>query len=290
MKNRGVIYCATGNVLYLEATLISAIVLRQIEPNIPITIISDHPLLKLFPLEKYEISARFINLSEINDSGSFSSRDIKTSLSKFSPYQETLFLDADILPLKPISDLWDYLDYGDMCMVVDLVPTLGLCAHISEEEKNYTLQYLPESTTQFNSGVILWRNTTQTQSLFELWNREWLKFKKQDQLALVRAINKAEFSVQSLPCIYNISPIDSISRIENKSVKTLTEIHEMCQFKALSMIKQSMLKQKNDICLLHCLGGPIALGRFPEIAQKFYPNIVEQVVATGIFRKELPVN
>ncbi|WP_043936828.1 hypothetical protein, partial [Planktothrix rubescens] len=79
MKNRGVIYCATGNALYLEATLISAIVLRQIEPKIPITIISDHPLLKLFPLEQYEISARFINLSEINDSGSFSSRDIKTS-------------------------------------------------------------------------------------------------------------------------------------------------------------------------------------------------------------------
>jgi hypothetical protein len=175
-------------------------------------------------------------------------------------------------------------------MVVDLVPTLGLCDHISEEEKNYTLQYLPESTTHFNSGVILWRNTTQTQSLFELWNREWLKFKKQDQLALVRAINKAEFSVQSLPCIYNISPIDAISRIENKSVKTLAEIHKMCQFKALSMIKQSMRKQKNDICLLHCLGGPIALGKFPEIAQKFYPNIVEQVVATGIFRNELPVN
>lgn len=36
--------------------------------------------------------------------------------------------------------------------------------------------------------------------------------------------------------------------------------------------------------------GFIALGRFPEIAQKFYPNIVEQVVATGIFRNELPVN
>jgi hypothetical protein len=64
----------------------------------------------------------------------------------------------------------------------------------------------------------------------------------------------------------------------------------MCQFKALSMIKQSMRKQKNDICLLHCWGGYLAAGKFPEIAQKFYPNIVEQVVATGIFRNELPVN
>ncbi|MGL5132139.1 MAG: hypothetical protein ACRC78_06395, partial [Planktothrix sp.] len=96
---------------------------------------------------------------------------------------------------------------------------------------------------------------------------------------------------QSLPCIYNISPIDAISRIENKSVNTLAEIHELCQFKALSMLEESMLKkQKHDICLLHCWGGYLASGKFPEIAQKFYPNIVEQVVATGIFSNESPVS
>jgi hypothetical protein len=85
MAIRGVVYCAMANGLYLEAALISAIALRQLEPKIPITFISDHPLLKLLPLSDYEITPRFIELSEMNDHGLFSSRDIKTRLATFSP-------------------------------------------------------------------------------------------------------------------------------------------------------------------------------------------------------------
>ncbi|MBW4451049.1 MAG: hypothetical protein KME38_30610 [Spirirestis rafaelensis WJT71-NPBG6] len=278
MAIRGVVYCAMANGLYLEAALISAIALRQLEPKIPITLISDHPLLKLLRLSDYEITPRFIELSEMNDHGLFSSRDIKTRLATFSPYKETLFLDADILPLKPISDVWDYLSQGDMAMVLDRLPTLAFCDHIFPQEKTYSLQYLPESTTQFNSGVILWRDSIQTQSLFELWHQEWLKFKKHDQLALVRAIHHAQFSVTSLPCIYNISPIDAASRVKQKSVEILSRTHNMCQVKAASM-----LKQKNDICFLHCWGGLVASGKYRQIAQGFYPDVVEQVIGTGIF-------
>ncbi|MEH2382756.1 MAG: putative nucleotide-diphospho-sugar transferase [Nostoc sp.] len=278
MRNRGVVYCAMGNIIYLEAALISAMSLRQLEPKIPITLICDHPLLKLLPLGDYEITPSFIEASEINDDSSFLSRDIKTCQSTFSLYKETLFLDADILPLKPISELWDYLSQKDMAMVVDRLPTLSLCEHISPEEKSYTLQYLPEGTTQFNSGVILWRDSIQTQFLFELWHQEWLKFKKHDQLALVRAINRTQFSVTRLPQIYNISPIDAASRVNNKSVEMLSHIHQMCQIKAASM-----LDQKNDICFLHCWGRLVTSGKFRQIAYKFYPNIVEQVVGAITF-------
>ena len=99
MSSRGVVYCGATNSAYLEAALISAMALRQQEPEIPITLISDQPLLKFLPLHSHNITPKFLKPGEI-DTHAFSSRQIKTRLSTLSPYRETLFLDADILPLQ----------------------------------------------------------------------------------------------------------------------------------------------------------------------------------------------
>ncbi|NJN49062.1 MAG: glycosyltransferase family 77 protein [Alkalinema sp. RL_2_19] len=64
---------------------------------------------------------------------------------------------------------------------------------------------------QFNSGLILWRNTPTTSQLFEQWHQEWQKFRCQDQLALVRAIHQTQPPIVKLPSIYNMSPIDAAS-------------------------------------------------------------------------------
>lgn len=164
---RGVIYFATTNTAYLEAALISAIALRQQEPTLPITVISDHPLLALLPLQNYGITLKVLDAAEVGYHA-FSSRSIKTRLNAYSPYQETLFLDADILPLQPVADLWRYLDQSDLAMVVDRLPMVSLCDHIAQEEKAYTLERLPGNTVQFNSGVMLWRESLETQTLFRL--------------------------------------------------------------------------------------------------------------------------
>lgn len=39
--SRGVIYCALQQGLYLEAALMSAFALRQLEPDLPIVLLSD---------------------------------------------------------------------------------------------------------------------------------------------------------------------------------------------------------------------------------------------------------
>lgn len=246
MKSRGVIYSATTNIAYLEAALISAIALRQHEPEIPITLICDQPVLKLLQLDEYQISSRLLE----TNGHAFSSRDIKTRLNAFSPYQETLFLDADILPIGTISGLWDYVSKGDMAMVVDRLPTVSLCDHVSQEEKSYTLGQVPGNTVQFNSGVMLWRDTQAVQSLFSQWHQEWGLFGKQDQLALVRAIHKTQLSITKLPKTYNISPIDAAD----------------------------LMQENNTVHLLHCWGGMVVSGKFRELAHEYYPHVVETVV------------
>jgi Nucleotide-diphospho-sugar transferase len=249
MISQGVLYCATTNDNYLSAALISAIALRKLEPTLAITLISDRPLLTQLPLSDYGITPHLILPDELGISGAFLSRAIKTQLARFSPYAETLFLDADILPIKPIGTLWDYLDQGDLAMVSDRNPTVAECDHIAQLEKDYTLQLVPSHTPHFNSGVMLWRDTPATQDLFQQWHREWQQFQKQDQLALVRALQTASITVLQLPITYNISPRDAAP----------------------------VLLRNDEVYLLHCWGGVVGAGEFPAFAKNFYPDIVDTV-------------
>ncbi|XHX77983.1 MAG: putative nucleotide-diphospho-sugar transferase [Stenomitos frigidus ULC029] len=256
MKNRGVVYCATTSTAYLEAAFISALSLRQQEPALPITLISDCPFLEHLPLQDYGITPKLLDANELGHHA-FSSRFVKTCLSTYSPYQETLFLDADILPLEPVADLWRYLDTSDLAMVVDRLPIVSLCDHVASEEKTYTLEQLPGNTLQFNSGVMLWRHSLATQALFKQWHEEWQRFQKHDQLALIRAIAAVQISVTKLPRSYNVSPIDAAPLID----------------------------EGQKVHLLHCWGGMVASGQYRQFARQYYPLVVD--TAAQFFSNDL---
>jgi Nucleotide-diphospho-sugar transferase len=246
-SNRGAIYCATGSVNYLEAALISAIAFRRLNPDIPVTLVSDcqlnHALLHEHGITPIAIEA---------DPNRFASRHIKTGLGRLSPYTETLYLDADILPLKPIASIWDYLEQADLGMVRDRTPTIGQCNHIGTKERRHTLRTLPASTPQYNGGLLLWRKSSATQDLFAEWRQEWERFRKQDQLALVRALARSPVTIAPLPGHYNISPFDAAR----------------CAMPAYK------------ITGLHCWGGQVESGRFRQVAARYYPDIVAAV--TGV--------
>ena len=249
MIKKGVVYCVTGSNAYLASALISAIVLRSFEPILPITIVSNLPVLKTISLNAYLIDTQLLTIQGLEDNHPFVSRYAKTRLIQFSPYHETLFLDADILPCQSISQLWTYLNQASLAMAFDRLPQVEMCDHISEDEKLYTLAQIPPFSTQFNSGVMLWKNNTETQELFHQWQREWDIFQKQDQLALVRALHRTQMPVAQIPQTYNVSPKDSLN----------------------------LIQEGYPIYLLHCWGGMVASGEFRRIAQSRYPEIVKQV-------------
>ncbi len=246
MPTKGVIYCVTDSRAYLEAALISALTLRRFEPELPITIFSNLAQFDKLNLSFENISIQFISAASDN---AFNSRGIKTRLINWSPYDETLFLDADILPCDAIGALWKLLDCASIAMAKDRLETVELCDHISPIEKSYTLAQVPPFSAQFNSGVMLWKNNTEVQKLAAAWQDEWQIFQKHDQLALVRALHRTKIAVATIPQTYNISPIDSLPLIQ-AGVK---------------------------IQLLHCWGGMVAAGEFRQIAISRYPEIVEKV-------------
>ena len=250
MAKKGVVYCATGSGAYLEAALISAIALRNLEPELPITIISERADLPTRSLSHYGISTRNFDPRRLPaEHQPYLSRYLKTHLIHFSPYEETLLLDADILPHQPVRDLWAALDQGDIAMVKDRLPTLELCDHVGAEEKDYTLTQVAPTTTQYNSGVLLWRKNAAMEALFDDWFQEWQRFHKQDQLALMRSLHKTQTQVVDLPGTYNISPIDSAP----------------------------LIAAGQRIHLLHCWGGMVGSGQFRKIALGHCPRAVETV-------------
>jgi Glycosyl transferase family 8 len=249
MIDQGVIYCVTDSETYLEAGLISAITLRSFEPDLPITIISNLDLINRLPLGTHNISTRLLTPAELPNNSDFISRYVKTHLFDWSPYRSTLFLDADILPCSSVNDLWSYLELSAIAMVRDRLPLVEMCDHISEQEKSYTLAQIPPNTAQFNSGVMLWQNNPQMQGLFSQWQHEWQIYKKQDQLALVRALHQCQIPVAEIPQTYNVSPIDSVD----------------------------LIQAGYKIHLLHCWGGMVVSGEFRQIARSRYPEVVENV-------------
>ena len=246
MADRGVVYLAVQQFCYLEAALISALALRALHPDLPITVVSDLPALAALPIERHGLEARLLPQPH-HGSGLSLSRAVKTRIHTFSPHRDTLYLDADMLPVQPLTSLWNILEQDDLALVPDRLPEIGLCDHIAPEEVAFTLECLPASTRQFNSGLILWRRSATSMALFEAWHREWQRFARHDQLALARAIFTSQTPVLELPRHYNLSPRDA----------------------------EPLLKRGEPATLLHCWAGKLTSGRFRRLAGRFCPQALE---------------
>lgn len=213
MKDRGIIYISTGDSRIQQMTLLSIRSLRQAGYVGEVAVLSDQATgwMTTQP-DGYSI----IQLA--GDHGRYGSRAVKTSLSQYSPFEQTLFLDSDIAVLQPIDAIWNVLDPGDdsdasVAMALDpnrlsdylrAVPATHACA----EEVAATREVTQAGTPFFNSGVILWRRGARSDEFFRTWNREWSRFRRIDQFALSRAISSQQMrQILELDPVYNM-PFD----------------------------------------------------------------------------------
>ncbi|UBF30168.1 hypothetical protein K9N68_39180 (plasmid) [Kovacikia minuta CCNUW1] len=242
---RGVVYCALKIPEYLEAAVISAFALRQLEPELPIVLLTDFAGVEGLGLERFNITVKRIVLPEVwRLPDAMESRLVKTSLPELVEFDETLYLDADVLPIQPLQPIWEFLQRGVISLAIDVNKTLAQCDHVGTEEKAYTLQRCPADSVQFNSGVMLWRRCPEVLGLFETWKEEWIRFQRQDQLALLRAIQATAIKLVELPEVYNFP-----------AYRVTPDVIE-----------------RNEVRLLHCLKGFVRIGRFRAIAQRLMPT------------------
>lgn len=118
---------------------------------------------------------------------------LKTMMGAMTPFDTTLFLDADMEATSPIGEIWEYSKKGDMWMVRDpaywppgITPPLKA------------------PITYYNSGTVLWNSCAITSALFSAWTAEWDNANRnEDQWALARAQASTLVIPQELPSRFN---------------------------------------------------------------------------------------
>lgn len=122
---------------------------------------------------------------------SFGARRSKVFLDTLTPYDHTLYMDADTR-VKSADFLkgFEALEKGwDMAMAFSENQGSKLFAHIDREEIDYTAEKLNNVLPlQLQAGVMWFAKTAATEAFFQAWRNEWVLFKHHDQAALLRAL------------------------------------------------------------------------------------------------------
>jgi hypothetical protein len=128
----------------------------------------------------------------------------KLNLNNLSPYDLTLYLDADTRPRGDLSVGFDILEDGwDMAITPSPMQGDELLWHVSDEERAATLKELGNEPLALQAGVMYISKNQGTARLFSAWRNEWLRWRDQDQAALLRALGRVPVRVWLLGRPYN---------------------------------------------------------------------------------------
>lgn len=170
MAGRGVAYIVYGNQARIEAEQSIASLLRF--NDLPVTVITEYK----FDEDQFATGERKSRLAKVN-------------LPKLVDYDKVIYLDADTRIRGKIGSLFDLLDDWDLAIAPSKNQDNDLFRHIqNSNEKEETLHELGNwQPLQLQAGVMAFHRQRCT-ALFEEWERQWLRWKDQDQAALLRAL------------------------------------------------------------------------------------------------------
>jgi Glycosyl transferase family 8 len=191
---RGIVYIGIG-AEYLNMSIRSA---RSLQTKEQICIITDAAI-------DFELSSN-ISIYKVdgsNDNPEFYSAYLKTQLHKLSPFDETLFLDADILAVDDFSGIWDFISDG-----ISIAPAFypirpEVIYPSSEVMYTQSLMQSANNFTQYNAGVFLFRKSQAMFDLFKQWDREWSLYCYAENMALSRILLNSDTKIFTLPSKYN---------------------------------------------------------------------------------------
>jgi hypothetical protein len=155
--SNGAVYIITQNPRYVDLLLISAASLKKAMPDLPITAFSQ------FPVES-GLFEKVVRVESTQDGFYDKSRLIRNS-----PYERTLFIDADTFVLEPVPELFALLDHFD-------------CAATHEEYLNtdwhnrYPRTDIPSSFPEFNTGILMLKRSDGMDRMLERWGTLYREF------------------------------------------------------------------------------------------------------------------
>lgn len=153
--------------------------LGRVAPGIPAAVVSDQPVPGAVLIERPDA-----------DPGA---RTYKTSVYDLSPFDLTLYLDADTILLGDPTPGFDALSMYDLVIGQDVnrVFEENRWRHLVTEEVEATKAEIGTGHHMyFNSGVMFFRRNERVAAMMRAWHEEWARWGQHDQMALLRAIHR----------------------------------------------------------------------------------------------------
>lgn len=185
---RGVLYVAVGEP-FVRAACASAASVRRVHPELATGLFAD--------AEAFA-QPRVASAFDFAQPVASPHRRSKVDFLAATPFERTLYLDADTRVIAPIADVFDLLDTFDLAM-----------AHAHARNRALTNQTwrcaLPASFPQFNGGVIAYRNSAAVKSFLDEWRAAFHAsgFRK-DQVTLRELAWLSQLRIATLAPEYNV--------------------------------------------------------------------------------------
>jgi len=176
----GVMYIASGEE-YVSEAITSAESVRKHMPDVDIALVTDDDIR----------STAFDDILDLNDA--YPSFGISTIKPNLSPYDRTLFLDSDTYVTEPVDDLFGILDDHHMAF--------------TQSPGRLSVKGLPDPWVEFNTGVIAYRSSSETDAFFSRWqdlHEESLDAGvERNQPSFARTVYESDIDYFVLPREYN---------------------------------------------------------------------------------------
>lgn len=183
-RKEGILYIATNDEYLEDAKKAAKITAKHIEK--PIAVVTHREL------ENNQIFDEVIIDDSPNDDFSDKPRNIGKT-----PFEKTIYLDADAYVVDDISEIFELLDNFHLCAAID--PN-ELDLRLSDHE-NRVQEEIPEAFPENNTGVIGFRKS-KCSEFFDKWN-ESQKTVKFDQASFRYALYNSDIRFTSLNSNYN---------------------------------------------------------------------------------------
>lgn len=203
----GIIYMAFGEKAR-NAVKRSVATLKRIGFSYPVCVVGDEAV-DGFEFVKWDGESPFDPTQKKNFM--FRAGRIKPRLYYLSPFDRTLYMDADTEFLQDIYAGFEMLDEVDLVATQEYL-TVGELYNkfmagweINIEERAQTIKEGVAADARFvNSGVIFFRTSAANTHLFKEWWEQWMRFQQWDeQLAFMRAIQHSKSKVRYLEPMWN---------------------------------------------------------------------------------------
>ncbi|MDY0907447.1 hypothetical protein [Pedobacter sp. CFBP9032] len=143
-KSKGILYVATGQ-RYIDEVIHSALSCKK-NNNYPIALVTDS--------DEYLLpNGLFDHL--IIKRASYSYRD--KLLIRYSPFEQTIFMDTDTYVCDKLDDLFRILDFREFAI------------HQADEGYEFQMPNLSNAMPEFNTGVIAYKLTPNVEKLIDAW-------------------------------------------------------------------------------------------------------------------------